>query len=64
MLDVLFDEDARRTRKDHAPENHAAIRRIAINILRTTPGPQRISHQMLQARWKNDFLLSAIVHMR
>lgn len=64
VLDVLFDEDACRTRKDHAPENLAALRRIAINILQTTPGPDRISHKMLQARWNNDFLLNAIAHMR
>ncbi len=64
VLDVLFDEDACRTRKDHAPENLAAIRRIAINILQITPGPARISHKMLQARWNNDFMLKAIAHMR
>jgi len=64
VLDVLFAEDACRTRKDHAPENLAAIRKIALNILQTTPGPLRISHKMLQARWNNDFLLSALAHMR
>jgi predicted transposase YbfD/YdcC len=64
VLDVLFAEDACRTRKDHAPENIAAIRKIAINILQTTPGPLRISHKMLQARWNNDYLLSALAHMR
>jgi predicted transposase YbfD/YdcC len=64
LLDVVFDEDACRSRKDHAPENLAAIRKLAINILQTTPGPQRISHKMLQARWSNDFLLSALAQMR
>jgi predicted transposase YbfD/YdcC len=64
VLDTVFDEDACRSRKDHAPENLAAIRRIAINVLQTTPGPARISHKMLQARWDNDFLLSALAHMR
>jgi predicted transposase YbfD/YdcC len=64
VLDVLFDEDACRTRKDHAPENLAIIRRIAINVLQASPGPQRISHKMLMARWNNDALLSALAHMR
>jgi predicted transposase YbfD/YdcC len=64
VLDVLFAEDACRTRKDHAPENLAAIRRIAINVLQGVQGPQRISHKMLMARWDNDFLLKAIAHMR
>jgi len=64
VLDVLFDEDACRSRKDHAAENLAAIRKLAINILQATPGPARISHKMLQARWNNDFLLSTLGHMR
>lgn len=64
VLDVVFSEDAARSRKGHAPENLAVIRKLAINILQATPGPDRISHKMLQARWNNDFLLSAIAHMR
>ena len=64
VLDVLFDEDACRSRKDHAAENLAVIRKLAINILQATPGPARISHKMLQARWNNDFLLSTLGHMR
>jgi predicted transposase YbfD/YdcC len=64
VLDMIFDEDACRSRKDHAPENLAVIRKLAINILQATPGPARISHKMLQARWNNDFLLSALAHMR
>jgi predicted transposase YbfD/YdcC len=64
VLDVLFAEDACRSRKDHSPENLAAIRKLAINVLQATPGPARISHKMLQARWDNQFLLKAIAHMR
>ena len=64
VLDVLFDEDACRSRKDHGPENLAAIRKLALNILQATPGPVRMRHKMLQARWDNSFLLSAIAHMR
>ncbi|MBH5373544.1 ISAs1 family transposase [Bradyrhizobium glycinis] len=64
VLDVLFDEDACRSRKGHAAENLAAIRKLAINTLQATPGPARTSHKMLEARWNNDFLLSALAHMR
>lgn len=64
VLDVLFAEDACRTRKDHAPENLAIIRRIALNVLQATPGPKRISHKMLMARWNNDALLATLAHMR
>jgi len=34
VLDVAFQEDASRVRKDHAPENLALIRHIALNLLR------------------------------
>jgi predicted transposase YbfD/YdcC len=64
VLDVLFAEDACRTRKDNAPENLAAIRKLALNVLQATPGPQRISHKMLHARWNNAFFLSVLAHMR
>jgi predicted transposase YbfD/YdcC len=68
VLDVLFAEDACRTRKDHGPENLAALRKLALNALQATPGPQRmgqrISHKMLHARWNDDFLLEALAHMR
>jgi predicted transposase YbfD/YdcC len=64
ILDVLFAEDACRSRKDHAPENLALLRKLAINILQTTPGPQRMRHKMLHARWNEAFLLNALLHMR
>jgi predicted transposase YbfD/YdcC len=64
VLDVLFAEDACRSRKDHAPENLAVLRKLAINILQTTPGPQRMRHKMLHARWNEAFLLNALAHMR
>jgi predicted transposase YbfD/YdcC len=34
VLDVAFDEDASRIRKDHAPENLALFRHVALNLLR------------------------------
>ena len=34
VLDVTFDEDGCRVRKDHAPENFSSIRKMALNILR------------------------------
>ncbi|WP_376707302.1 ISAs1 family transposase [Bradyrhizobium vignae] len=37
VLDVLFDEDACRSRKDHAAENLALIRKLAINTLQQRP---------------------------
>jgi predicted transposase YbfD/YdcC len=40
-LDVTFNEDRCRIRKEHAPENVAAVRHIALNLLR-----QEYSHRM------------------
>src|SRR5579859_3237025 len=33
VLDVVFDEDRARNRKDHGPENLATLRKLALNIL-------------------------------
>lgn len=39
VLDVVFDEDRARNRKDHGPENLATLRQLALNILnRARPG--------------------------
>ena len=64
VLDVLFAEDACRSRKDHAPENLAVIRKLAINILQAIPQPLRMRHKMLRARWNDAFLLNALAYMR
>ena len=40
-LDVTFNEDRCRIRKEHAPENMAGARHIALNLLR-----QEHSHQI------------------
>jgi predicted transposase YbfD/YdcC len=41
VLDVVFDEDNSRIRKDHAPQNFSVIRQMATNLLKnekTTKG--------------------------
>ena len=37
VLDVVFNEDRNRTRKDNAPENLAILRKLALNLVRSHP---------------------------
>jgi len=63
-LDVVFDEDDARTRKDYGPENLAVIRRWAQNILRLHPSTASISSKMRQAKWSKDRFFEFFAHMR
>lgn len=63
-LDVVFDEDDARTRKDYGPENLAVIRRWAHNILRMHPSTASISSKMRRAMWSKDFFFELFAHMR
>ncbi len=64
VLDVVFDEDGARTRKDNAPENLAILRRFAINIIRSHPDPVSMRQKVKRAGWDDPFLLDLISHMR
>jgi predicted transposase YbfD/YdcC len=63
-LDVVFDEDDARTRKDYGPENLAVIRRLAQNILRLHPSPKSMSRKMRAAMWSKEFFFNLFTHMR
>lgn len=64
ILDVVFDEDDARTRKDYGPENLAVIRRLAQNILRMHPSNASMSSKMRRAMWSKDFFFELFAHMR
>lgn len=64
VLDVDFGEDAARARKDHAPQNLAILRKLALNILRQHPDKGSIKGKIKRAGWNNAFLLSILAHMR
>lgn len=49
VLDVSFNEDQCRVRKDHAPQNLAIIRRIALNMLKKEPSKMPIKQKRLKA---------------
>jgi predicted transposase YbfD/YdcC len=64
VLDVVMNEDRNRARKDHAPENLATLRRLALNILRTHPDGKSMRRKIKRAGWDDAFLMSIISHMR
>jgi predicted transposase YbfD/YdcC len=64
VLDVDFNEDAARSRKDNAPQNIALLRKLALNILRQHPDKGSIKAKIKRAAWNDEFLISLIAHMR
>ncbi len=64
VLDVIFDEDGNRARKDNAPENLAILRGLAVNVLRTHPSRISMRQKIKRAGWDDSFLLSMLGQMR
>lgn len=60
-LDVAFDEDGCRVRKDHAAQNLAVLRRLSLNLLRQQTGDKYgLKARRLRAAWNSDYLLSLL----
>ena len=60
-LDISFREDHCRVRKDHAPQNLAILRHMAINLLkRETSLKGGIQTKRLKAAWDHDYLLKVL----
>lgn len=63
ILDVAFREDESRVHKDHAAENFAVLRHIAVNLLnRARNGKDSIKTMRLRAGWDETFLAQIIAH--
>jgi predicted transposase YbfD/YdcC len=57
QLDMSFDEDRNRARKDHAAANLAVLRRIALSLLKNEAGSKvGVKNRRLTAAWNTDYL--------
>jgi len=64
VLDVVFDEDRARNRKDNGPENLAILRKLALNLIRSHPDKASIRRKIKRAGWDEAFLLTMLAQMR
>lgn len=63
-LDVVFAEDASRTREGNGPANLSLIRKLALNIARSAPVKGSLKTRIKRAAWNNDALSFLLAHMR
>ena len=61
VLDVAFDEDGCRIRKNNGSQNFAILRRIALNLLKGEPSAKvGVATKRLKAAWDTDYLTTVL----
>ena len=61
VLDVVFHEDANRTRKDNSAENFSVIRRIELNLLRGYPASMSLARKRRRCAYDADFMADVLL---
>ena len=57
VLDIAFQEDTSRMRKDHSQQNFVVLRHMALNLLKQEPTATcGIKARRLKAGWSDDYL--------
>jgi len=64
VLDVTFDEDRTRNRRDKGPENLAILRRLALNLLNKARPGMSTARKRKRAGWSDAFARTIIGQMR
>jgi predicted transposase YbfD/YdcC len=60
VLDVVFDEDACRVRRDHGAQNLAVLRHLALNQLRRETSKNSLKGKQQMAGWDEEFLFRVL----
>ena len=61
VLDMTFDEDRGRIKKENAPENFGLLRRLALRLLKKESTSKRsIKDKRLKAGWEDGYLLRVL----
>lgn len=62
VLDIAFDEDRSRIRRDYGSENFAVLRHIALNLLKQEKTCKRgMKGKRLLAGWNHDYLITVLL---
>ena len=62
-LDVSFNEDDSRIRKDNSPENFAVIRHLVLNALNMHPSKMSLARKRRRCQYDPQFLLDILAYM-
>ena len=60
VMDMIFRDDERRVRTDHAQANFTTVNHMAHNLLRTASTKDSLRLRRKVAAWDDDFLVSLI----